>query len=119
MTKKVICKCKDGTILSKTQGKKSERDFIVITEFPQNPHAHSLEYIGSCLRAKAEVEDINYPKFTNSKQESCPTCGLPIEIGGEKTGTLGKDWLFDFSRWCIYSKLTIKEICKKFKIPGF
>jgi len=102
--KELLYKCKDGTKLFKIPGHKSEKDFIVLTEFPKNPHAHSIEYIGACLKAKAEIEDINYPKT----------------VDGIKTGNQGRDFLFDFMRWCVYRvELPIREICKKFKLPGF
>jgi hypothetical protein len=54
--------CKDGTKIYLKQGKKSENDFKIYTEFPNQPWPHTLEYIGYCLRLKAWVEKINYPK---------------------------------------------------------
>lgn len=87
-------KCDDGTILSTVQGKKSEKDFIILTTFPRSQMPHSLEFIGAALRLKANVEDINYPPPGD-----------------------GRGYLFSFLRECVFNEETpIKEICKKYKI---
>lgn len=90
-------KCGDDTEIECRQGKKSEDDFKIYTRFPNQPWPHTLEYIGQCIRLKAEVEEINYPR---------------------SKGFQGKKFLHRFIQDCIWkTNMTIKEICKKFQIP--
>jgi len=75
-------------------GKNGPNDMKIFTRFPKMPWPHSLYYIGVCLRLKGLVEDRNYP-----------------------TGR-GKHMLLHFCQECILNhKLSILDICKKFKIP--
>ena len=77
-------------------GNNGPEDMKIFTRFPKIPWMHSLYYIGVCLRLKGMVEDRNYP---NGR---------------------GKDMLVDFCKDAISNyKLSITQICKKYKIPGF
>lgn len=78
-------------------GKKGEGDMKIFTHFPKLPWAHTLHYIGICLRLKGIVEDRDYPP--------------PAK---------GKDILVDFCRDAItdYTR-TISQICKDYQIPGY
>ena len=77
-------------------GKNGPEDMKIFTRFPKIPWAHSLYYIGVCLRLKGLVEDRNYPrpKFK------------------------GRNILVEFCNECI-TRLdkSIKQICKDFNIP--
>lgn len=75
-------------------GKNGPEDMKIFTMFPKMPWPHSLYYIAVCLRLKAKVEDRNYPP--------------PAQ---------GRGKLMDFCYDCIFSKLSIREICEKHKIP--
>jgi hypothetical protein len=89
--------CTDGTEIFTKQGKKSENDFKIYTKFPREYWPHTLEYIGYCIRLKAHVEEINYPR---------------------ERGLQGQKYLHRFIQDCIWKKdLTIKELCTKYKIP--
>jgi len=78
-------------------GKNGPDDMKIYTKFPKTPWAHSLYYIGVCLRLKGMVEDRNYPP---------------------KNGLRGKNMLRDFCCECIENyNLTIADICKKYRIP--
>jgi len=80
-------------------GKNGDNDMKIFTRFPKIPWAHSLYYIGVCLRLKGMVEDRNYP---------------PAQ------GYAGKLKLFHFVKDCIFDrKLSIEAVCKKHQIPGF
>lgn len=87
----------NGEIVYCEPGKNGPDDMKIFTRFPRIPWAHSLWYIGACLRLKGIVEDRNYP---------------PAE------GYLGKQKLIYFCIECIENyKLSITEICKNFQIP--
>lgn len=78
-------------------GKKGPDDMKILTVFPKMPWAHSLFYIGQCLRLKAEVEDRDYPP---------------------EKGFQGRGKLMTFIHDCIFKKdIPLEEICKKHKIP--
>ena len=78
-------------------GKNGENDMKIFTRFPRIPWAHSLYYIGCCLRLKGMVEDRNYPP---------------------ENGYKGKRMLMNFCCECIENtKESIKDICKKYRIP--
>jgi len=75
-------------------GKNGVDDMKILTEFPKSPWAHSLYYIGVCLRLKGMVEDRNYPN------------------------AMGKFMLLDFCCDCITKRdVSILDICRKYKIP--
>jgi hypothetical protein len=77
-------------------GKNGPDDMKIFTQFPKIPWPHSLYYIATCLRLKGIVEDRNY-SFGKGKQMLIEFCGDAISN----------------------YELTIAEICKKYKIPGF
>ena len=78
-------------------GTRGPDDMKIFTVFPRRIWAHSLCYIGHCLRLKAEVEDRNYPTAK---------------------GFQGRGKLAVFVHDCLYSQhLTVEDICKKHKIP--
>ena len=88
--------CEDGTEIFTGPGKKCENDFKIYTKFPKQFWPHTLEYMGYCLRLKSYVEEINYPR---------------------DKGLQGQKYLHRFIQDCIWKKqLTVKEICKKYKI---
>jgi hypothetical protein len=82
-----------GEIVHTIPGKNGPLDMKIFTTFPKMPWPHSLYYIAVCLRLKAMVEDRNYPP---------PAAGR------------GK--LMEFCHDCIFSKMTIREICRKHQI---
>ena len=89
-------KCDDGTEIECRPGKKSENDFKIYTRFPNQPWPHTLEYIGHCIRLKAEVEERSYPR---------------------EKGFKGRNMLLHFIQECVFKKeISIKDLCKKFKI---
>ena len=87
---------KDGTVVRLVPGRKVPNDKIIVTEFPQQHHAHSLEYIALVLRLKAEIEDLCYP----------PTSGYR-----------GRYLLLDFVIDAITTDLPMDNLLKKYKIP--
>lgn len=90
-------KTPNGEVIYTEPGKNGPNDMKIFTRFPKIPWAHSLYYIGVCLRLKGLVEDRNYPPEKNFQ---------------------GKGMLMSFCRECIFNtKTPISEICKKYKIP--
>lgn len=84
-------------IITFKPGKKREGDFKIYTEFPYQPWAHSICYIGHCVRLKGEVEDICYPTAE---------------------GFQGRGKLLAFLQNCLYrTNRSIEELCKLHKIP--
>jgi hypothetical protein len=78
-------------------GKNGPNDMKIFTQFPYMPWAHSLCYIGHCLRLKAEVEDRNYPP---------------------EKGFQGRGKLMTFIYDCVFNKgMSVEEICRKHGIP--
>ena len=89
-------KTPNNEVIYTEPGKNGPSDMKIFTRFPKMPWAHSLYYIGVCLRLKGLVEDRNYPPPKN-----------------------GKGMLLSFCRECICNyNLTIREICEKYKIPS-
>jgi hypothetical protein len=90
---KLIYTTKKGEELFSEPGNKDPKDKRLYIGYKGHKWAHTLELIGAALRAKAYVEDVNYP---NGR---------------------GKHMLLDFVQQCILTKTPIKELCKKFRIP--
>ena len=83
-----------GEIVYTEPGNRGPHDMKIFTRFPKQPWKTTLYYIGVILRLKGLVEDRNYPHGRGAKM------------------------LLDFIRECILSRKTsIKELCKKYKIP--
>lgn len=92
-----IIKCLDGTIITTRPGEKGTGDRKIFTHFPYSTFPQSLYYVGSIVRLKARLEDINYPPDKGKK---------------------GRKYLLEFITECIMNEsLSIYEICKKYKIP--
>lgn len=61
MEKKLRYKTLKGEKLYSEEGSKGPGDLRLYIEYNGALWAYTLELIGACLRAKAEVEDRNYP----------------------------------------------------------
>jgi len=83
-----------GEIVYTEPGDRGPHDMKIFTRFPKQPWKTTLYYIGVILRLKGAVENRNYPP--------------PYQ---------GAKMLFNFCRDCIFSKMPIKDLCKKYKIP--
>ena len=84
---------KKGEILYSEPGDNGPKDRRLYISYNGSRWAHTLELIGASLRAKAHIEDWNYP---NGR---------------------GKHMLLDFIQQCILTKTPIRQLMKKFKIP--
>ena len=91
---KLLYETKKGEKLYSEEGNRAKNDLRLYIGFKDFKWAHTLELIGAALRAKAHIEDNNYP---NGR---------------------GKHMLLHFIQECILTKTPIKELLKKFKIPG-
>ena len=97
MKQNYLIKTPNNETIYTEPGKNGPNDMKIFTRFPKIPWAHSLYYIGVCLRLKGMVEDRNYP---------------------QEKGFRGSRMLLDFLKECIFDRKTpISEICKKYKIP--
>lgn len=86
-----------GEIIETIPGKNGPNDMLILSTFPSMPHAHSLCYIGHCVRIKGEVEERNYPV---------------------SDGYQGKGKLMAFLHACLYRpNSTIEQICIEHGIP--
>lgn len=92
--------CKDGTLLYTKEGNRAEGDKKIFIKFPKNPWMPSIECLLAWIRMKSWlIEDNNYKR---------------------QKGYRGKGMLHDAIQHSVWRKdLKIREICKKFKIPGF
>ena len=90
---KISYKTAKGEILYEEPGDNAPKDKRLYIGYNGTKWAHTLELIGAALRAKAWVEDNNYPNG------------------------LGRYHLLGFIVGCIMTKTPIKELMKKFKIP--
>ena len=90
---KEIYKTKKGETLYEEPGDRAKGDKRLYIGFNGSRWAHSLELIGAALRAKAHVEDNNYPNG------------------------MGRYWLFGYIAKCILTDEHIKDLLKKFRIP--
>lgn len=90
---KEIYKTAKGEILYESPGNNAPKDKRLYIGFNGTRWAHTLELIGAALRAKAWVEDNNYPNG------------------------LGRFWLLAYIAACITTDTPIKELMKRFKIP--
>jgi len=89
---KEIYKTLKGEVLYEEPGDRAEGDKRLYIGYNGTKWAHTLELIGASLRAKAWVEDNNYPNG------------------------LGRYYLLSYIVGCIMTKTPIKELLKKFKI---
>lgn len=89
--------CKDGTVLYTTEGDRTEGDKKIWIKPTKTPWMPTIECLLAWIRMKGWfVEQNNYPN-------------------GQ-----GKKYLHRAIQDALYCKdLTIREICRKFKIPGF
>lgn len=90
---KEIYKTQKGERLYEEPGDRAPGDKRLFIGFNGTRWAHTLELIGAALRAKAYVEDNNYPQ-------------------GQ-----GRYYLLGYVVACITSKKPIRELMKLFKIP--
>lgn len=90
---KEIYRTSKNEILYESPGKNAKGDKRLYIGYNGTKWAHTLELIGASLRAKAWVEDNNYPHG------------------------LGRFWLLAYIAACITTSTPIKELLKKFKIP--
>ena len=90
---KEIYKTAKGETLYEEPGKNAPGDKRLYIGYNGIRWAHTLELIGAALRAKAWVEDNNYPKG------------------------MGRYMLLSYIIGCIMTTTPIKELMKKFKIP--
>jgi len=86
-------KTSKGEILIGERGDRADGDLRLYIQYNGNKWAHTLELIGAALRAKANIEDNNYPNG------------------------LGRWWLLGYIAACITTTTPIKELMKKFKVP--
>ena len=90
---KEIYKTVKNEILYEEPGDRADGDKRLFIGYNGIKWPHTLELIGASLRAKAWVEDNNYPP--------------PAQ---------GKKYLLKFITECIMTKIPIKELLKKYKI---
>ena len=99
-----IYTCSDGTMIYIKDGNRAENDIKIYTKFPNQPWPHTLEYVAAVLNLKTYVEDNNYPH----------------KKGFEASNMLHRfitDGMYDANIMEPQkAELTIKEICKKYKI---
>ena len=97
VSKNVKYPCKDGTILYTTEGNRAKGDKKIWIKPPQIPWMPSLECLFAWIRMKAWlVEENNY------------------------SGGWGMEYLRQAIDQVFFNKdLKVRDICKKFKIPGF
>lgn len=90
---KIIYTTRKGEKLYSEPGSNGPNDLRLYIGYNGSRWAHTLELIGAALRAKAHVEDRNYP---NGR---------------------GRMMLFDFISDCILKDDPIKELIKRYSIP--
>jgi len=90
---KEIYRTSKDEILYEEPGNRAPGDKRLYIGFNGTKWAHTLELVGAALRAKAHVEDNNYPNG------------------------LGRYHLLGYVVGCIMTNTKIKELMKKFKIP--
>jgi len=86
---------KKGEKLYSEPGNNGPKDKRLYIGYKDSLWCHTLELIGAALRAKAYIEDWNY-----------------LPNGGE-----GRGMLFKFIKDCIFTKIPIRDLLKKYKIP--
>ena len=92
--RKVIYTTKTGEVLYSEPGNRADGDKRLLIGYKEGkPWPHTLELIGAALRAKAWVEDNNYPHG------------------------LGRWWLLGYIVACMTTSTPIRNLIKKFKIP--
>ena len=90
---KEIYKTEKGEVLYEEPGNRAKGDKRLYIGYNGTKWPHTLELIGASLRAKAWVEDNNYPP--------------PAQ---------GRKYLFNYIKECIMTITPIKELLKKYKL---